>query len=114
MHELSIATSMVEMATQEAFRMGGVHVEALHLKLGQLSGVVKEALLFCWEICCEGTPLQGSRLVIEETPVVVYCARCRAESVLSSIQSFCCPICSTPTAEVMQGRELEVVALEVA
>jgi len=33
--------------------------------------------------------------------------------VLASLQSFTCPDCGTPTAEVVQGKELEVFALEV-
>ena len=113
MHELSIAMSMIEMATEEAARQGGVQIHALHLKLGQLSGVVKEALLFSWEVACAETPLAGSRLVIEEVPVIVYCPVCQAERILASLQEFRCPICKTPTSEVRQGKELEVVALEI-
>jgi hydrogenase nickel incorporation protein HypA/HybF len=113
MHELSIAMSMVEMATEEAARQGDVQVTALHLKLGQLSGVVKEALLFSWEIACEGTPLAGSQLVIEQTAVIVYCSTCQAERPLDSIQKFFCPVCNTPTPEIRQGKELEVTALEI-
>lgn len=79
MHELSIALSMIEMATEEVGRRGGARVTALHLKLGSLSGVAREALTFSYGIACEGTALAGSQLVIEET----------------------------------QGRELEVVALEL-
>ncbi len=66
MHELSIAMSIVELAEEEAERRG-VQVEAVHLKLGALSGVVKDALLSCYEMACEGTPLAGSRLLIEES-----------------------------------------------
>ncbi len=44
MHELSIAMSIVELAEEEAERRS-VQVNAVHLKLGALSGVVKEALL---------------------------------------------------------------------
>jgi hydrogenase nickel incorporation protein HypA/HybF len=113
MHELSIALSLVEMAAEEAARRGGAQIQALYLKLGPLSGVVKEALLFSWEAACSGTPLAGSRLVIEEVPVKVYCPDCRAERTLASPQKFCCPICQAPTPEVRQGRELEVVALEI-
>ena len=79
MHELSIALSMIEMAEEEVARHGGSRVTALHLKLGQMSGVVREALTFSWEIACQNTALEGSQLVIEEA----------------------------------QGRELEVVALEL-
>ena len=62
MHELSIALSMIEMATEEARRRGGARVNALHLKLGPLSGVVKDALLFSFEVACIGTMLEGSSL----------------------------------------------------
>jgi hydrogenase nickel incorporation protein HypA/HybF len=112
MHELSIAMSIVEMAQEEAERRG-VQVEAVHLKLGALSGVVKDALLSCYEMACQETPLQGSRLVVEEVPIVIFCPSCQAQRRLSSMQLFCCPVCGTPSAEVVQGKELEVVALEV-
>ncbi len=113
MHELSIAMSMIEMATEEAERRGGVQVHAIHLKLGQLSGVVKDALLFSYEVACEGTLLEGSSLIIEEIPVVVYCPTCRAETTLASLQRFCCSACGALTSEVVRGKELEVVALEI-
>ena len=113
MHELSIAMSIVEMAQEEAEQRDRVQVTAIHLKLGALSGVVKEALLSAFEMACDDTPLSGSRLIIEEVPVVVFCPTCQAQRALSSVQLFCCAQCGTPTAEVVQGKELEVVALEI-
>jgi hydrogenase nickel incorporation protein HypA/HybF len=112
MHELSIAISIVELAEEEAERRG-VQVNAVHLKLGALSGVVKDALLSCYEMACEGTALQGSRLLVEDVPVVIFCPRCRARRPLSSMQLFCCSECGTPCSEIVQGKELEVVALEI-
>lgn len=113
MHELSIAMSMVEMAAEEAARRGGAHVCAIHLRLGPLSGVVREALLFSYEVACEGTSLAGSRLVIEDVPVVVFCPDCAKEQTLDSIQRFFCPVCGAPTSQVLSGKELEVFALEL-
>ena len=78
MHELSIAMSIVEMAQEEGERRG-VQVNAVHLKLGALSGVVKEALLSSYEMACADTPLQGSRLIFEEVPVVVFCPTCQTQ-----------------------------------
>jgi hydrogenase nickel incorporation protein HypA/HybF len=112
MHELSIAMSIVDLATEELERRGG-RINAVHLKLGALSGVVKEALLSSYEMACEDTPLQGSHLVFEEIPVVIFCAQCQAERTLSSVQWFCCSECGTPTSEIVQGNELEVTALEI-
>jgi hydrogenase nickel incorporation protein HypA/HybF len=112
MHELSIAMSIVEMAEEEASRHGG-QVSAVYLKLGALSGVVKEALLSSYEVACEDTPLAGSRLIVEEIPIVVFCLRCQERRGLTSAQWFCCPECGTPSSEILQGRELEVSALEI-
>ncbi len=113
MHELSIALSIVEGVTEEAQKHDGAKVEAVHLKLGRLSGVVKDALLFSWEIACQGTTLEGSRLEIMEIPVVVHCENCKIDRTLEAINNFSCPVCNEPTPEVMQGRELEVTALEI-
>lgn len=113
MHELSIAMSIVEMAEEEAERRHGSQVTAVYLKVGALSGVVKEALLSCYEMACEDTPLVGSQLVIEEVPVVVFCPRCQTQRPVSSVQLFCCSECGTPTSEIVQGKELEVTALEI-
>jgi hydrogenase nickel incorporation protein HypA/HybF len=68
MHELSLAVSIVDMAVEEARRLGVDRIEAVHLRLGQLSGVVARALDMSYSLACEDTPLAGSRLVIEETP----------------------------------------------
>ena len=112
MHELSIALNMIEMAEAEVTRRGGGRVTALHLKLGPLSGVVKEALSFSYEIACQGTALEGSQLLIEEVPVVIHCASCRQDEIVASIQSLRCPRCGELSFDVKQGRNLEVVALE--
>ena len=112
MHELSIAMGIVEAAMDEA-KQRNVQVSAVHLRLGALSGVVKDALLFSYEVACQDTPLEGSRLVIEEVPVSVFCPQCKEKRVLESIQLFICPECDSPTGDVLQGKELEVFALEV-
>jgi hydrogenase nickel incorporation protein HypA/HybF len=112
MHELSIAIGIVEAAQEEAERHHG-RVSAVHLRVGALSGVAPEALQSSYEIACADTPLQGSRLVIEEVPVVVYCPTCDGPRTLSSVQWFCCSECGTPTPDVRQGKELELVALEI-
>ena len=66
MHELSIAMSIADAAGEEAQRHAGARVCAVHLRLGRLSGVVKEALLFSWEASSGDTPIAGARLLIED------------------------------------------------
>jgi hydrogenase nickel incorporation protein HypA/HybF len=113
MHELSIAMSLIEEAAEEAQRQGGARVSAVHLRLGRLSGVAKDALLFSYELACEGTPLEGSRLVIEDVAVTAFCPCCEIERALPSIQQMCCPVCGALIPQVAQGREIELVALEI-
>jgi hydrogenase nickel incorporation protein HypA/HybF len=112
MHELSIAVNLVEIAEEEAERLGA-RVTAVHLRLGALSGVVKQALEAAFEMACYESALRGSRLVVDEVPVLVYCPRCNAERPLPSIQSFRCSVCGEPTPDVRQGREIELTVLEV-
>jgi hydrogenase nickel incorporation protein HypA/HybF len=113
MHELSIALSILDLAAEEAERLGGAQVHAIHLRLGPLSGVVKEALLSAYEIAREGSPLAGAELRIEETPLLAHCPTCRATKPVVSLQQLSCAECGTPTSEVVRGQELEVVALEI-
>jgi hydrogenase nickel incorporation protein HypA/HybF len=111
MHELSIALSILDLVAEEAERRGG-RVVAVHLKLGPLSGVAKEALLSAYDLAREGTPLAGADLRIEEVPVVARCPACAAARTLV-FPHLCCPTCGAPTPDVVSGREREVVALEI-
>jgi len=112
MHELSIASCIVDLAREEA-ESRGVHVLAVHLRLGPLAGVVREALVGSYEMAAAGTPLAQSRLVIEDAPIVVFCAPCNARRTVLSPQSLRCPECGTPAPQVLEGAELEVTALEI-
>jgi hydrogenase nickel incorporation protein HypA/HybF len=112
MHELSIAMSIVEMATEEADRHGAERVDTIHLKLGRLSGVVPQALLASYDLACEQTPLAGSRLQIENVPVVIHCSLCSSDVTIAD-SALVCPVCGTPSARIVSGREIEVVALEL-
>jgi hydrogenase nickel incorporation protein HypA/HybF len=112
MHELSVAMSLIEAVAEEAERHEG-RVQAVHLRLGPLSGVAKDALVSAFEIAREGTPVAEAQLVVEETPIVIFCPRCQARQPVASLAWFCCPVCETPSAEVVSGKELELVALEI-
>jgi hydrogenase nickel incorporation protein HypA/HybF len=112
MHELSIALSLLDLVEEEAARRG-CRVAAIHLRLGPLAGVVREALTSAYELAREGTPMAETELVVEEVPLVVTCPACDAERTPASAFELRCPECGTPTPEVLRGRELEVVALEI-
>jgi len=113
MHELSIVHSIVETATESARNANAYRVLKVHLRLGALSGIVKDSLQFCYGFSTRDTLLEGSSLEIEDLPVVIFCPTCDEVRQLPDIQRFRCPVCDTPSGDVRQGKELEIGALEV-
>lgn len=113
MHELSLAHGIVVLAAEAARKAEATRVVAVHLKVGRLAGIEPGALLFCYDIASKGTPLEGSRLEIEDVPLVLWCSHCLEEVTLSGVQSFRCPKCQTPSGEVRSGREMQIESLEV-
>ena len=105
--------SIVESVEDELRERGWQPVEAVHLRVGALSGVVPDALRSAYELAVAGTPFAQSRLVIEEVPVVIYCATCGADRQVQSPGFLCCPECNRYSAEIRSGRELEICALEL-
>ena len=113
MHELSIAMSLLDTAAEEADRHGGDEVLALHLRIGPLSGVVSAALISAFELARESSPMPRCRLVIEEVPILIDCEVCQSQQPVRGIQDICCAVCGTPTMNIITGRELDVIAMEL-
>ena len=113
MHELSIVTSVVESVTESLEDYPGARVQEVRLRVGVLSAVVVDSLEFCWGLATEGTPLEGSKLVVKMVPIVMHCALCAADVELDGVQSFRCPRCDEPCSDLRQGRELEIESIEI-
>lgn len=112
MHELSIAASIVDAVTETAAAYPGAQVREVRLRVGALSAVVEDSLQFCWGVTTEGTPMAGAKLVVKMVPVVVHCEACGVDEQIG-VQSFRCPRCGALTADLRQGRELEIEAIEI-
>jgi hydrogenase nickel incorporation protein HypA/HybF len=113
MHELSMAMSLIDMASEYIHSIDGGRVEAVHVRIGPLAGVVTEALAFSFEIAVQDSPIAGARLVVEEAPIIARCDRCAADRTIPSAQHLRCPMCGAATPNLISGRELELVALEI-
>ncbi len=113
MHELSIAADIVDTVTESLAAYPGARVAEVRLRIGVLAAVIEDSLQFCWEITTQGTALEGTRLAVSTLPVVVRCAKCKEDVELEGVQSFRCPRCGEPAAEIRQGKELEVEAIEI-
>lgn len=113
MHELSIAIAIVEAAAETASSQEGEPV-AVHLDVGVLSGVVKEALISAWEFARADSRLENAELILREVAATAHCPCCQCEQKIESIQCFRCDVCGSPVRQVIHGRELEIVALEMS
>jgi hydrogenase nickel incorporation protein HypA/HybF len=113
MHELSIATSIVDAVTESAAAYPGARVKEVRLRVGALASVIEDSLQFCWELATEGTPLAGATLVIHKLPVIVHCDACGVDAEIEGVQSFRCPRCGELAADLRQGRELEIDSIEL-
>jgi len=71
-----------------------------------------ESLEFCWGIASEGTPLEGSKLVVNLLPVVIHCVPC-ARMPSWRGPELPLPRCGEPCSDMRQGRELEIDSIEI-
>jgi len=113
-HELSIATTIVEAVTDHLREAGGGEVAAVTLRIGRLSCVHGDALRFSFDLVREGTPLAAAELRVVEVPVAIWCPSCQAEVELPGIQSLACPACGTKSGDIRRGRELDLEFIELA
>ncbi|WP_128376219.1 hydrogenase maturation nickel metallochaperone HypA [Streptomyces cavernae] len=114
MHELSIAAAVVESATGVAREQGAEAVAGVTVRIGELSGVVPDALRFSFSLVAEGTALDGAELVIEEVPAHARCGGCDTRFAVGSPPDLWCPHCDIAAAELLTGRELELAEVRMA
>ncbi len=114
MHEMGIVMQIIEIASASIpADMTGVRIGRVNLKIGKLSAVVPDSLRFCFEIAAKETPLEGAELNIEEVPVTARCRACSAQWTITG-PAFQCEACGSGDIDILSGRELDIVSLEVA
>jgi hydrogenase nickel incorporation protein HypA/HybF len=109
MHEVGIMEEAVRLAGAAA---GARKVRKLFLRVGQLSGVVPEALRFAFDVVGRGTVVEGAELTIETIPAACWCATC-AQEFESRDWLAECPRCHHVSSDLRRGRELEIAAVEL-
>lgn len=112
MHELGITQSIVDIADRTARENGGRKVRSVTVEIGALSGVIPDAVSFCFASCVQGTLLEGAELIIEEIPGRGRCPACGREQSIDNY-SFACEECGALGLERLQGEELRIRELEV-
>jgi hydrogenase nickel incorporation protein HypA/HybF len=113
MHEVGIMEQTLEIALDYARDRGANQVHRLVMRVGELSGVVPEALLFAFDVVVTGTIAEGATLEIDSIPARCYCCHCQKEFQPIDIV-YECPTCHELSWEIRQGKELELASLEIS
>ncbi len=112
MHELALARSLTDMVDEYAAQQGVERIKQLNVRLGQLSAMTR-ALHFCFGSASQGTSCEGAALNIDEVPLTVFCNTCESVKAPSGRYNFRCPDCGMPTPNVVTGREMQLVTIEL-
>lgn len=112
LHELAITQRLVEIAADHARQNHGCRVLAVSVEIGTLSGVVAEAVEFCFEACTLGTCLEGARLHIQRIDGRGRCQACGIDVPIDHL-TLACPACGSFALERLRGEELRITELEV-
>ena len=113
MHELALLQELCTLASRAAAEQGASRIHRLELRVGELGGVDPQALRQAFAVVAATAPWQGVELQLEVVPTRCFCSHCeqpfRPTDVIHA-----CPTCGALSRQVMEGRELELVALEVS
>jgi hydrogenase nickel incorporation protein HypA/HybF len=113
MHELGIAQNILQIVQQSVPEDQSADVRMIRIRVGQLSGVVPDSLDFCFSAMVNDTNLQRAKLEIEQIPITSECRECRHRFQMSEMD-FSCPACNSSNLELISGRELEIIEIELA
>jgi hydrogenase nickel incorporation protein HypA/HybF len=111
MHELSVANEIINIASQYLPDNSG-RVKIIKLKIGTLSNILVDSLIYCYEAAVKNTLLHDSTLVIERAPIIINCKNCLEEILLDVIDNVC-PNCGSIDIEVTGGDEMQIVEIEL-
>jgi hydrogenase nickel incorporation protein HypA/HybF len=113
MHELAIAQNILELVQQSVPKEQAGAVRWIRIRVGQLSGVVPDSLDFCFNAIVSETEMPKASLAIEHMPTVSRCKNCMYQFQIEDLV-FLCPACRSANLELISGKDLEVVEIELA
>ncbi|MEA5618238.1 hydrogenase maturation nickel metallochaperone HypA [Cronbergia sp. UHCC 0137] len=108
MHELGITQNIIAIVSEHA---QGQKVEKVVLEIGKLSAIMPEAVKFCFDICAQGTIVEGAILEIIEITGMAKCRQCGATIVLEKPFGVC--KCGSVQLDLITGEELKIKEIEV-
>jgi hydrogenase nickel incorporation protein HypA/HybF len=112
MHELSLANNIIDLVTEATLKNNAEKIISVRVLIGPMSGVDPDSLEFCFTEACKGTLADGALLLIDKSPLIIQCLRCKKESEVS-VDNFHCPHCHHYDVVFLSGKEFNIIDLEV-
>lgn len=112
MHEMGIASSVLDSVRAESLQFPGRHIYKVGLRIGELAGVDPEALSFCFEALVRGSDFEPLALEIDYRPRRHECMSCQ-RIYRPSLEDIACPHCGSLDSRFVEGDQLELAYLEV-
>jgi hydrogenase nickel incorporation protein HypA/HybF len=112
MHEMSLAMSIVDLAVETAGREGGKRVSEVEIEIGNMAGVMVDALQFCLEAAARTTIVEGAAFNFVETSAIADCPSCKSTFETSSFY-IVCPDCGHENVAVNGGQDLKITSLVI-
>ena len=112
MHELSIASSIIDTVTKEVKKHEFRSVCEIRLRIGELTAVVPDLLQFGFKSLVTETFLENTILSIEISNIKGICKDCENEFIVENY-IFICPDCSSKQVDMISGNELEIISIEI-
>lgn len=112
MHELSIAQNIINACEVEAKKHNSKSISKVVLRIGDFTGVVKEALDFALDIAKQNTLAWDAAFEYENIPLKTRCNKCNETFAETKDYNFYCPVCKEPV-EILEGRELQIKFIDV-
>lgn len=105
MHEMSIATSLMDQLERLAEEQAVVRITEVEVVCGVMQQIVPEALQLAFEAVSADTVAAGAVLTIVEEGLVARCQSC-GRQYEPAIDDFRCPACGTANPELLAGRDI--------
>ena len=111
MHETALAANLLQIAG-EAADGRREKVRTVVVTVGELAGVMPDALRFAFDALKAAAGLYNAVLRMEQQPVLARCTGCGSEYAPAGFP-FICPGCGANTFRIIRGEEVFVKELEV-
>ena len=110
MHELSIATALMEQVSDEAAMNQLTKVDQVELHTGFLRQVIPEMMQEAFREVIVGTIAEGATLIVKEISAEAKCNLCQ-KIFEPELACFVCPSCQKADVEILKGNEIILAAI---